>query len=172
MAKKKKSVAKKKTPIQYKDTKGNTWSALPGEPNGGFKLPGSDKVFSWRGFIQWAEKNLPIVQRVEDGIVDAGPVDFDTALDISGGGPKARKKKGPAKASVKKDKATKKKKPAKKKAGPLTNVISLLRSKKSGRTKAEIVEKTGLSKHAVTKLLQEADAREVGKDGNSILYAI
>jgi len=170
----KKALKKKdKTPIQYKDTKGNTWSALPGEPNGGFKLPGSDKIFSWRGFIQWVEKNIPIVQRVGDGIVDAGPVDFDTALDISGGGPKARKKKGPSKASVKKkEKATKKKKPAKKKAGPLTKVISLLRSKKSGRTKAEIVEKTGFSKHAVTKLLQEADAREVGKDGNSILYII
>jgi len=169
----KKALKKKdKTPIQYKDTKGNTWSALPGEPNGGFKLPGSDKIFSWRGFIQWAEKNLPIVQRVGDGIVDAGPVDFETALDISGGGPKARKKKGPAKASVKKkEKATKKKKPAKKKAGPASTVLKLLRSKKSGRTKAEIMEKTGLSKYATTRALSDAGARVVGKKGNSPLYA-
>lgn len=72
----------KKT-IQCRDSVGNSWEAVIGKPNGGFKLPGSSQVFSVKGFVQWAERTLPTLLMPQFDIEDAGLVDFSTALAIA-----------------------------------------------------------------------------------------
>ena len=160
MASKKKEVAEVRE-VSLMDTRvngigNNQWVSKVGEPNGGFRIPGSDKVFSLRGLIQFLEKNIPTIYTVDPSnkITNEGTLDFDSALNLMGETPKkVETKKLKVKATVKDAEAI---------------LLYYLKDHPSGRTKVQIKKDLNLTEYAVDKLLSTLKTKfkkDAGKDG-------
>lgn len=148
-----------KEPVVYKDSQGRTWSAVPGEPNGCFRLPDSPVLYSlqsWRDFlINMIKKNVASVKVVgHDEIIDGGTIDFEAALELMGE-PTPRKIDQSKKTKVRKEGGGKEKN--------IDKIKKVLEDFPDGLTKKEIADRTKIPLASVKNEVKSQDLVIVGK---------
>jgi len=163
MGTKKALIVREPKKVKYRDSSGNTWEAVEGQPNGTFKLPGSDRLFSIIAFAKWVERNVATAQ-IDDPsqkITDEGSVDFVTALALTGEAP-------PPKPAEKKTTSVKVKLTGEAARDAIDQKLNSVKKKMS---KEEIKHLLGVGDVIFKRLVDEGKLKEDGKDGAKKLYS-